>query len=158
MAESPRTHWTARATDISKLQAEVAQLSYTKANHKVRRRWAHGQHHTTRCYDFLQDNHLKDQELAGQPIRAIDIQTEVSASTVERQGDTDSLMFKQAPAAPHKIEVQFGHQPDQLTDNAAAAVTLNSQRAGQSRIDHVVLDGSDSRKLFAVRGMSGTAH
>lgn len=70
----------------------------------------------------------------------------------------DSPLYKQAHAALQKIDAQFCRKPDQLTDNAAAAIAVAAQRAGLTRIDHLELGGSDNSKIIAVQGKLGAAH
>jgi putative chitinase len=67
-------------------------------------------------------------------------------------------MFQQAKSALQKIDAQYGRKPDQMTDNAAAAVAVAAQKAGLARIDHLELGGPDSGKIIAVQGKPGNAH
>jgi hypothetical protein len=70
----------------------------------------------------------------------------------------DSPLYKQAHAAIQNIDARFCRKPDQLTDNAAAAVAVAAHRAGFTRIDHLELGGTDNSKIFAVQGKPGAAH
>ena len=49
---------------------------------------------------------------------------------------------------------QSGLRSAQELDNAAGALALSAQKAGMSRIDHL-LAGNDGRTLFAVQGTLG---
>jgi predicted chitinase len=67
----------------------------------------------------------------------------------------DSPLFKQAKSALQEIDAQFGRKPDQLTDNAAAAVAVAALRGGLTRIDHMTLGGNDNSTIFAIQGTPG---
>lgn len=69
----------------------------------------------------------------------------------------DSPLFKQAKSGLEKIDAQFGRKPDQLTDNAAAAIAVAALRGGLTRIDHITLGGNDNSTIFAIQGKPGAA-
>ncbi|WP_185868217.1 XVIPCD domain-containing protein [Variovorax sp. DXTD-1] len=69
----------------------------------------------------------------------------------------DSPLYKQAKSALQEIDVQFGRKSDQLTDNAAAAITVAALRGGLTRIDHITLGGNDNSTIFAIQGKPGAA-
>jgi predicted chitinase len=69
----------------------------------------------------------------------------------------DSPLFKQAKSALQEIDAQFGRKPDQLTDNAAAAIAVAALRGGLTRIDHMTLGGNDNSTIFAIQGKPGAA-
>jgi len=69
----------------------------------------------------------------------------------------DSPLFKQAKSGLGKIDAQFGRKSDQLTDNAAAAITVAALRGGLTHIDHITLGGNDNSTIFAIQGKPGAA-
>lgn len=69
----------------------------------------------------------------------------------------DSPLFKQAKSGLEKIDAEFGRKPDQLTDNAAAAIAVAALRGGLTRIDHMTLGGNDNSTIFAIQGKPGAA-
>ncbi|RYF30926.1 MAG: hypothetical protein EOO23_03965 [Comamonadaceae bacterium] len=111
---------------------------------------------------FQHDNHFKEDGKAGPTtLRAMDDKLKDKASVPTSHGHVeiqDSPLFKQAHAALQKIDAQFCRKSDQLTENAAAAVTVAAQKAGLTRIDHLELGGPDNSKIFAVQGKLGTTH
>lgn len=64
-------------------------------------------------------------------------------------------MFSQAQSLLQKIDAQYGRKPDQLTDNAAAAITVAAHKAGLTRIDQLELGAPDNSRIFAIQGTPG---
>jgi hypothetical protein len=60
-------------------------------------------------------------------------------------------VFQQALSGMQKIDAAHHRTPDQVSENAAASLVVAAQRAGLSRIDHVVISDDGSR-LYAVQG------
>ncbi|MNC37407.1 hypothetical protein D3C75_859680 [compost metagenome] len=63
-------------------------------------------------------------------------------------------LFSDARGHLQQMGPQSGLRSQQELDNAAGALALSAQKAGMSRIDHVVA-GTDGRALFAVQGAMG---
>jgi len=63
-------------------------------------------------------------------------------------------LFTEARGHLQQMGPQSGLRSQQELDNAAGALALSAQKAGMSRIDHVVA-GTDGRALFAVQGVMG---
>ncbi|MGJ7542707.1 XVIPCD domain-containing protein [Variovorax sp. LT1R16] len=151
------------SADVAELQTKLTKLGYTGSDGKPPTADGHmgpGTRHAVKA--FQHDNHLKEDGVAGRnTLKAIDVKLrEQTLASPSRQepGIQDSPLFKQAQNALQKIDAQFGRKPDQLTDNAAAAVAVAAQKAGLTRIDHLELGGPDNSKLFAAQGKLGTAH
>ncbi|MDP9933665.1 XVIPCD domain-containing protein [Variovorax paradoxus] len=117
------------------------------------------QHDITRATEDINggQNSLKERKAAA-------AQWEVKLAHGYKPGDPepgqslqDSPVFKQAKSALEKIDAQFGRKSDQLTDNAAAAITVAALRGGLTRIDHMTLGGNDNSTIFAIQGKPGAA-
>ncbi|MDM0040270.1 glucosaminidase domain-containing protein [Variovorax sp. J22G21] len=88
------------------------------------------------------------------------MQRAVKAATLgslAEEGHPGHPLYKQAKSALQEIDAQFGRKPDQLTDNAAAAITVAALRGGLTRIDRITLGGNDNSTIFAIQGNPGTA-
>jgi len=51
----------------------------------------------------------------------------------------------------HKIDADRQRTPDQISQNVAGSLAVAAQRAGLTRIDHVVMS-EDGSRLYAVQG------
>ena len=60
-------------------------------------------------------------------------------------------LFQQARNAVYQLDAQQGRQPDQSSDNMAAALTVAAQNNGMTRIDKVLLS-DDATRAWAVQG------
>jgi len=89
------------------------------------------------------------------PVKAIEVATLGLLTEASHPGN---LLYEQAKSALQRIDVQFDRKPDQLTDDAAAAIAVAAQKAGLTRINHLELGGADNSNIFAVQGNLGTAH
>jgi len=69
-------------------------------------------------------------------------------------GHAGNRLFTDARGHLQQMGPQSGLRSQQELDNAAGALALSAQKAGMSRIDHVVA-GTDGRALFAVQGVMG---
>ncbi|RYE43281.1 MAG: peptidoglycan-binding protein [Hyphomicrobiales bacterium] len=150
-------------TDVNELQTKLGQLGYTGSNGKpVVADGLMGDNTRHAIKAFQHDHHLKEDGVAGPAtLKALNAKLAEEALIPKSQPDPqiqDSPLFKQAQSALQKVDAQFGRTPDQLTDNAAAAVAVSAYRAGLTRIDHLQLGGSDNSQIFAVQGKLGTAH
>lgn len=149
--------------DVAELQTKLAKLGYAGSDGKPLTADGHmgpGTRHAVKA--FQHDNHLTEDGVAGRnTLKDLDVKLKEQAlapPSRQEPGIQDSPLFKQAQTALQKTDAQFGRKPDQLTDNAAAAVAVAAQKAGLTRIDHLELGGPDNSKLFAAQGKLGTAH
>ena len=80
------------------------------------------------------------------------------AQTVARDmshaGEPGNALFEDARQHLRQMGPQSGLRSAQELDNTAGALALGAQKAGLSRIDHL-LAGNDGRTLFAVQGALG---
>lgn len=149
--------------DVAELQTKLAKLGYTGSDGKPLTADGHmgpGTRHAVKA--FQHDNHLTEDGVAGRnTLKVLDVKLKEQALAPplrQEPGIQNSPLFKQAQSALQKTDAQFGRKPDQLTDNAAAAVAVAAQKAGLTRIDHLELGGPDNSKLFAAQGKLGTVH
>nr|WP_258015794.1 XVIPCD domain-containing protein [Stenotrophomonas maltophilia] len=73
---------------------------------------------------------------------------------MSQPGEPGHALFQGARQHLQQMGVQSGLRSEQELDNAAGALALSAQKAGLSRIDHL-LAGNDGRTLFAVQGTLG---
>lgn len=73
---------------------------------------------------------------------------------MSQPGEPGHGLFQGARQHLQQMGPQSGLRTGQELDNAAGALALSAQKAGMSRIDHL-LAGNDSRTLFAVQGALG---
>lgn len=66
-------------------------------------------------------------------------------------GHPDHAMFQQALRGVHTVDASTGRQPDQMSENLAGALTVETRRNGMNRIDHVEMN-SDFSRAYAVQG------
>ncbi|WP_242631027.1 peptidoglycan-binding domain-containing protein [Variovorax paradoxus] len=110
---------------------------------------------------FQHDNHLKPDGVAGPgTLQAIDAKLKERVAPSQQGQITDAhhagnALYKQAKSGLEKIDAEFGRKPDQLTDNAAAAIAVAALRGGLTRIDHMTLGGNDNSTIFAIQGKPG---
>lgn len=151
------------SADVAELQTKLTKLGYTGSDGRPLTADGHmgpSTRHAVKAFQY--DIHLKEDGLAGRnTLKAIDVKLReqaLASPSQQKPGIQDSPLFKQAQIALQKTDAQFGRKPDQLTDNAAAAVAVAAQKAGLIRVDHVELGGLDNSKLFAVQGKLGAVH
>lgn len=88
-----------------------------------------------------------DQGAVGVPVQHV-------ARDMSHAGEPGNALFLDARGHLQRMGPQSGLRSDQELDNAAGALALGAQKAGLSRIDHLLV-GSDGRTLFAVQGALG---
>jgi putative chitinase len=155
-----------RGESVRELQTKLGQLGYASADGKsIKADGSFGPGTRDLVKAFQHNNHLKADGVAGPgTLQAVDAKLKERGAPSQSQGQiTDAnhagnAMYKQAKSALEKIDSQYGRKPDQMTDNAAAAVAMAAQKAGLTRIDHLELGGSDNSKIVAVQGTPGNAH
>ncbi|HEY4293244.1 XVIPCD domain-containing protein [Luteibacter sp.] len=69
----------------------------------------------------------------------------------------DYPLFLQAQDAVHRLDAEHRREPDQRSENLAAALTVAARRQGMQRIDHVALS-ADTTRAYAVQGDSQSPH
>jgi peptidoglycan hydrolase-like protein with peptidoglycan-binding domain len=150
---------------VSELQAKIGQLGYTGANGKpINADGNFGRGTRDAVKAFQRDNHLKEDGTAGPgTLQAIDaklkerVASPLSPGLITDASHSGHAMFQQARSALQKIDAQYGRKPDQLTDNAAAAIAVAALRSGLTRIDHMTLGGNDNSTILAIQGKPGAA-
>ncbi|WNL46986.1 peptidoglycan-binding domain-containing protein [Dyella sp. BiH032] len=60
-------------------------------------------------------------------------------------------VFRQALDGVHRIDAERNRTPDQISQNVAGSLTVAAQRAGLTRIDHVMIS-EDGSRIYAVQG------
>lgn len=106
---------------------------------------------------FQRDHKLTADGVAGpQTLAAIErqLQEHKTRQAHPQLGDTahpSHGVFQQALNGMQKIDAAHQRTPDQLSQNAAASLVVAAQRAGLSRIDHVIMS-EDGSRLYAVQG------
>lgn len=76
------------------------------------------------------------------------------ARDMSQPGEPGHALFQSARQYLQQMGPQSGLRSVQELDNAAGALAVSAQKAGLSRIDHL-LAGNDGRTLFAVQGTLG---
>lgn len=66
-------------------------------------------------------------------------------------------LFKQAQDAVHQLDHSHRRQPDERSDNLAAALAVEAHKKGMTRIDHVTLS-EDATRTYAVQGDLQSPH
>ena len=79
---------------------------------------------------------------------------QTGARDMSQPGAPGHVLFQGARQHLQQMGPQSGLRSVQELDNAAGALALSAQKAGMSRIDHL-LAGNDGRTLFAVQGALG---
>lgn len=79
---------------------------------------------------------------------------QAGARDMSQPGEPGHGLFQSAREHLQQMGAQSGLRSAQELDNAAGALALSAQKAGMSRIDHL-LAGNDGRMLFAVQGTLG---
>jgi putative chitinase len=112
---------------------------------------------------FQRDHKLVADGVAGpQTLAAIDRQLKEHQTqrTGQHLGDAahpSHGVFQQALDGMQKIDAAHQRTPDQLSQNAAASLVVAANRAGLSRIDHVLMS-EDGSRLYAVQGDLNSPH
>ena len=104
---------------------------------------------------FQQDHGLKaDGQVGPLTLAALEHQLRQAQHVDRHLGDAahpSHGVFQQALSGMQKIDAAHQRTPDQVSENAAASLVVAAQRAGLSRIDHVVMS-EDGSRLYAVQG------
>jgi putative chitinase len=69
----------------------------------------------------------------------------------------DHALFRQARDAVHRLDTEHKREPDQHSENLAAALTVAARHQGMQRIDHVALS-TDAARTYAVQGDPQSPH
>jgi putative chitinase len=149
---------------VRDLQTKLGQLGYASADGKViKADGSFGPGTRDFVKAFQHDNHLKPDGVVGPgTLQAIDAKLKERVAPSQQGQITDAhhagnALYKQAKSGLEKIDAEFGRKPDQLTDNAAAAIAVAALRGGLTRIDHMTLGGNDNSTIFAIQGKPGAA-
>jgi len=147
----------AHGAEVGKLQEELNRLGYDlKADKQF------GPQTEARLKAFQQDHGLKPDGQAG-PLThaALDRELKLQAERGNKQlGDAAHPahgVFKQALDGVHKIDADRQRAPDRISENVAGSLTVAAQRAGLTRIDHVLLS-EDGSRVYAVQGDLNSPH
>lgn len=72
-------------------------------------------------------------------------------------GHPGHSMYQQALTAIEHLDAEHGRSPDRLSRHLAAALAVEGQRQGMTRIDHVMLS-ADASQAYAVQGPLDSPH
>lgn len=75
----------------------------------------------------------------------------VSAPALNDVCHPDHALFRQAREAVHRLDAEHKREPDQRSENLAAALTVAARHQGMQRIDQVALS-VDASRVYAVQG------
>jgi len=136
---------------VGKLQGELNKLGYDLHTDKQ-----FGPQTEARVKAFQQDHGLKpDGQVGPQTQAVLDRELKLQAQRGgQHLGDAEHPahgVFKQALDGVHKIDADRQRTPDQISQNVAGSLAVAAQRAGLTRIDHVVMS-EDGSRLYAVQG------
>lgn len=81
----------------------------------------------------------------------------VCALPLDAPAHPQHALYKQAQEAVRQLDHHHMRQPDERSDNLAAALTVEAHRKGMTRIDHVALS-EDASRTFAVQGDIHSPH
>ena len=147
----------AHGAEVGKLQEELNRLGYDlKADKQF------GPQTEAKLKAFQHDHGLKsDGQYGPQTKAALDRELKQHAERGDKQlGDQAHPahgVFKQALDGVHKIDADRQRAPDQISQNVAGSLAVAAQRAGLSRIDHVVMS-EDGSRVYAVQGDLNSPH
>ncbi|WP_266157210.1 XVIPCD domain-containing protein [Dyella silvatica] len=149
---------------VRKLQADLAALGYTDAQHKTLRADGHfGPASKAALEAFQHDHGLKADGIAGaKTLEAIHQQVmqqegkkSAGAAATTHQLDhashPDHALYQQARGAVHRLDSQQQRTSDQHSDHLAASLVVAARRDGLHQIHHVMLS-DDASRTFAVQG------
>ena len=142
---------------VGKLQEELHKLGYDVSADKQ-----FGPQTEAAIKAFQQDHGLKpDGQVGPQTQAALNRELKMQAQhAAQHLGDAEHPahgVFKQALDGVHKIDVERQRTPDQISQNVAGSVAVAAQRAGLTRIDHVVMS-EDGSRIYAVQGDLNSPH
>ncbi len=138
---------------VNTLQTELATLGYTDAKgHGLTPDGHFGAATQAALEAFQRDHHLAADGIAGSKTMAALHQIAQPNKTpgLDHAANADHALYLQAQKAVHDLDARLGRAPDQSSDNAAAALTVEARRAGLTRIDQVMLS-EDGLRAFAVQ-------
>ncbi|MBT2115657.1 peptidoglycan-binding protein [Dyella sp. LX-66] len=147
----------AHGAEVGKLQEELNRLGYDlKADKQF------GPQTEAKLKAFQHDHGLKsDGQYGPQTKAALDRELKQHAERGDKQlGDQAHPahgVFKQALDGVHKIDADRQRTPDQISQNVAGSLAVAAQRAGLSRIDHVLMS-EDGSRVYAVQGDLNSPH
>ena len=141
---------------VGKLQEDLSRLGYDlKADQQF------GPLTEAKVKAFQQDHGLKpDGQVGPLTQAAIDRELKLHAERGSHLRDATlppHVVFHQALDGVHKIDAERQRTPDHISQNVAGALAVAAQRAGLSRIDHVVMSDDGSR-VYAVQGDLNSPH
>lgn len=147
----------AHGADVGKLQEGLHKLGYD-----VRADQQFGARTEAQLKAFQHDHGLKaDGQFGPQTQAALDRALKQQAEPGKQQlGDAAHPahgVFKQALDGVHKIDADRQRTPDQISQNVAGSLAVAAQRAGLSRIDHVLMS-EDGSRIYAVQGDLNSPH
>ena len=142
---------------VGKLQEELHRLGYD-----VRADKQFGPQTEAGVKAFQQDHGLKpDGQVGPLTQAAIERELKLHAQHGDKQlGDAAHPahgVFRQALDGVHKIDAERQRTPDQISQNVAGSVAVAAQRAGLTRIDHVLMS-EDGSRIYAVQGELNSPH
>lgn len=147
----------AHGAEVGKLQEELNRLGYDlKADKQF------GPQTEAKLKAFQHDHGLKsDGQYGPQTKAALDRELKQHAGHDGKhlgdQAHPAHGVFKQALDGVHKIDADRQRAPDQISQNVAGSLAVAAQRAGLSRIDHVVMS-EDGSRVYAVQGDLNSPH
>ena len=146
----------AHGADVGKLQEGLDKLGYG-----LRADQQFGARTESQLKAFQHDHGLKaDGQFGPQTHAALDRALKQQAEHGKHLGDAAHPahgVFKQALDGVHKIDADRQRTPDQISQNVAGSLAVAAQRAGLSRIDHVLISDDGSR-IYAVQGDLNSPH
>jgi hypothetical protein len=81
----------------------------------------------------------------------------LAAQSIDQPGHPGHSMYQQALTAIEHLDAEHGRSPDRLSRHVAAALAVEGQRQGMTRIDHVMLS-ADASQAYAVQGPLDSPH
>ncbi|WP_448098330.1 XVIPCD domain-containing protein [Luteibacter yeojuensis] len=79
------------------------------------------------------------------------------APALNHASHPDHALFRQARDAVYRLDTEHRREPDQHSENLAAALTVAARHQGMHRIDHVALS-EDAARTYAVQGDIHSPH
>lgn len=143
-----------QGTSVQQLQSELAKLGYVGRDGKpLKENGDFGSDTFHAVERFQQGHHLKVDGIVGARTWNALEQTRarhVTPSLADPKNPDHSL-YQQALAGVRKLDANLGRNPDQQSDQLAAALVVAAKREGMTKIDGVVI-GEDGSRAFAVQG------
>ena len=145
--------------DVSELQKQLRELGYKGTDGKpLRVDGDFGPSTRAALASFQHDHHLKADGVAGpltykqlQVQGKLHAQEQAAQPLLNQPSHPSHELFRQALEGVRKLDAQHGRVSDGRSENFAGTLTVEAQRQGLQRIDHVVLN-EDASRAWAVQG------